>query len=252
LALNLGVEGLRVLVTGASSGIGAACAAAFASCGARVVIHYSKNKAGASELAGQIGAVAIVAGDLMKRGNATKVVEEAAAALGGLDVLVNNAGAMVGRTRMAAFDDATYDGVMDLNVRSILEATRAAHPYLVKSGASASIVNIGSIGARNGGAPGSGLYVATKAAVHSLTRSMAKEFAPAGIRVNALAPGVIATPFHAATAPDMLEAARASIPMGRLGKGEDCAYPVVFLASPALAGYITGQILDVNGGQYMP
>ena len=147
--------------------------------------------------------------------------------------------------------DAIYDDVMALNVRGVVEVARAAHPYLVKSSA-ASIVNAGSIAGRNGGAPGSGLYAAAKAAVHSLTRSMAKEFAPAGIRVNAMAPGVIETPFHASTPPDMLETMRKTIPMGRLGRAEDCCYPVVFLASPVLAGYITGQILDVNGGQFMP
>ncbi len=251
MALDLGVEGLRVLVTGASSGIGAASARAFAQCGARVAIHYSSNKAGAADLAAAIGAVAAVSGDLKKRGAAARIVDEAAAALGGLDVLVNNAGALVGRTRLEAFDDAIYDDVMALNVRGVVEVARAAHPYLVKSSA-ASIVNAGSIAGRNGGAPGSGLYAAAKAAVHSLTRSMAKEFAPAGIRVNAMAPGVIETPFHATTSPDMLETMRKTIPMGRLGRAEDCCYPVVFLASPVLAGYITGQILDVNGGQFMP
>lgn len=251
MALDLGVEGLRVLVTGASSGIGAASARAFAACGARVAIHYSNNKAGAVELAAAIGAAASVSGDLKKRGAAAAIVDAAAAALGGLDVLVNNAGSLVGRTRLEAFDDAIYDDVMALNVRGVAEAARAAHPHLLKS-AAASIVNAGSIAGRNGGAPGSGLYAAAKAAVHSLTRSMAKEFAPAGIRVNAMAPGVIETPFHAATPPDMLETMRKTIPLGRLGRAEDCCYPVVFLASPVLAGYITGQILDVNGGQFMP
>jgi 3-oxoacyl-[acyl-carrier protein] reductase len=251
MTMNLGVEGLRVLVTGASSGIGAATARAFANCGAAVAIHFSTNAEAATALAAEIGAAAVVSGDLRERGAAADIVGRAAEKLGGLDTLVNNAGSIVGRTPLHAYDDAIYDDVMALNVRSVAESARAAHAYLAKSDA-ASIVNLGSIAGRNGGAPGSGLYAASKAAVHSLTRSMAKEFAPAGIRVNAVSPGVIETPFHAATPAEMLDTMRRTIPLARLGRAEDCCYPVLFLASPILAAYVTGQILDVNGGQFMP
>lgn len=251
MKMDLGVEGLRVLITGASSGIGTAAARAFANCGANVAIHFSTNAEAAATLATEIGTTAVVSGDLRERGAAADIIATAAGKLGGLDTLVNNAGSIVGRTPLNAYDDDIYDNVMALNVRSVAEAARAAHPYLATSDA-ASIVNLGSIAGRNGGAPGSGIYAAAKAAVHSLTRSMAKEFAPAGIRVNAVSPGVIETPFHAATPIDFLESMRRTIPLGRLGRPEDCCYPILFLASPILSAYITGQILDINGGQFMP
>jgi 3-oxoacyl-[acyl-carrier protein] reductase len=251
MKLDLGVTGLRVLVTGSSTGIGAATARAFAACGARVAIHYGSNAGAASALAAEISATAVISGDLRQRGAAADVVAAAAEKLGGLDTLVSNAGAIVGRTPLNDFDDSIYDEVMALNVRAVAELARAAHPYLARS-TSASIINTGSIAGRNGGAPGSGLYAATKAAVHSLTRSMAKEFAAAGIRVNAVAPGVIETPFHASTSSEFLDSVRRTIPLGRLGRAEDCCYHVVFLASPVLSGYVTGQIIDVNGGQFMP
>lgn len=251
MKLDLGVTGMRVLITGASTGIGAATARAFARCGGKVAIHYGSNGEAASALAAEIGAAAIVSGDLRQRGTAASIISVAAEKLGGLDTLVSNAGAIVGRTPLNDFDDAIYDEVMSLNVRAVAELGRAAYPWLAKSSA-ASIVNTGSIAGRNGGAPGSGLYAATKAAAHSLTRSMAKEFAPAGIRVNAVAPGVIETPFHASTSAEFLDSVRRTIPLGRLGRAEDCCYPVVFLASPMLSGYVTGQIIDVNGGQFMP
>lgn len=110
----------------------------------------------------------------------------------------------------------------------------------------------GSIAGRNGGAPGSGFYAAAKAATHSRTRSLAKEYAPDGIRVNAGAPGVILTPFHDATPAEALEAMRETIPLGRLVTAEDCVGVYKFLASASLAAYVTGQIVYVNGGQLMP
>lgn len=251
MKLDLGVAGLRILITGASTGIGAATARAFAGCGAKVAIHCGTNIEAASALAVELGNAVVVSGDLRQRGTAADIVAAAAEKLGGLDTLVSNAGSIVGRTQLSSFDDAIYDEVMALNVRAVAELARAAYPHLAKS-AAGSIVNTGSIAGRNGGASGSGLYAATKAAVHSLTRSMAKEFAAAGIRVNAVAPGVIETPFHASTPPDLLDSMRRTIPMGRLGRAEDCCYPIVFLASPVLSAYVTGQIIDVNGGQFMP
>jgi 3-oxoacyl-[acyl-carrier protein] reductase len=249
--MDLGVSGLRVLITGASSGIGAATARAFAGCGARVALHFSTNAEAAHALAAEIGAQAVVSGDLRQRGIAAEVVSAATEKLGGLDTLVNNAGSIVGRTPLSTYDDTIFDELVALNFRSVAETARAAHDHLARS-AAASIVNLGSIAGRNGGAHGSGLYAATKAAVHSLTRSMAKEFAPAGIRVNAVAPGVIETPFHSATPVDLLESMRRTIPLGRLGRAEDCCYPIIFLSSPVLSAYISGQILDVNGAQFTP
>jgi 3-oxoacyl-[acyl-carrier protein] reductase len=251
---RIDLTGYKILITGASTGIGAAAGRTFAECGASVCLHYNRNKDLAEKLAesisGQGGQAQTVSGDLAISGGATKVVNTAIAKLGGLDVLVNNAGALV-RSPLANYDDALFEQVFALSTRSVAEATRAAYPAL-KQSSHASVINLGSIAGRNGGAPGSGLYAASKAAVHSLTRSMALEFATDRIRVNAIAPGFMATPFHNDTPLDRQEATRQTIPMGRLGTAEDCVWALAFLASVEMSGYITGQILDINGGQLRP
>ena len=249
------LAGKAVLVTGASTGIGAAVARAFADQGAHVAIHYNSSQAEAEALLDEVtrrGATAcLVRGDLSEAGQCERVVAEAAGRLGGLQGLVNNAGGMLGRLPTAAMDDAHFARVMDLNARSVLAATRAAHPLLRAKGGF--VINTTSIAARNGGAGGAILYAAAKGFVSTLTRGHAREFAGDGIRVNAVAPGVIATPFHERyTSPEQLEAQRRSIPMGRVGSAEDCVGAFLFLASEALSGYVTGQIIEVNGGQLMP
>lgn len=249
------IKDQRVLITGSSTGIGAAAALGFAALGAKVAVHYNRSKAEAEKVVAAIteagGTAVLVGGDVTDRDAAAAIVSNAVNELGGLDCLINNAGAMVQRTRLAEFTDDIYEGVTDLNIRSVLTVTREAIPSLRKA-SHASIINVGSIAGRNGGAPGSGIYAASKAAVHSLTRGMAREFAPEGIRVNAVAPGVIETPFHNATPKDILASMLATIPLGRLGAQHECTGAFLFLASPSMAGYITGQIIDVNGGQFMP
>ena len=248
------IKGLRVLVTGASSGIGAAVALAFAEHGAAVAIHYNSSVTAAEDIAASITAIggkaATVAGDVRDPLQAATIVEEAVAALGGLDVLVNNAGGMVEPQQLASYSDAIYDEVMDLNLRSVLAMTRAAHPHLKASGRG-SIINTGSIAGRNGGQGGSALYAAAKASLHSLTKAMANEFAP-DIRVNTLAPGLMLTRFHVNTSKERLESVRSSLPLRRLGTAQDCVGPCLFLASQAMSGYVTGQTIDVNGGRLMP
>jgi 3-oxoacyl-[acyl-carrier protein] reductase len=249
------LKGRRVLVTGGSSGIGAAAVRAFHDHGADVAIHYFTGEAASRGLAKELGAgrgkVALVAGDVRKVADAASLVEQAARALGGIDILVNNAGGMVKQMKLAEYSDAVFDEVVDLNIRSILAVTRAALPHL-KAAKHGSIINIGSIAARNGGAPGSAVYASTKAAVHSLTKAMATEFAPLGIRVNVIAPGLILTRFHEKTPKERLESVRSAIPLQRLGEAEDCAGACLFLASTAMSGYVTGQVIDVNGGRLMP
>ncbi len=240
----------RVLITGSSTGIGAAVARELAGLGARVVIHGNKNADAASAIARQIGAAGVVLGDVGDSATARRIVEEAAAALGGLDILINNAGAIHERVTNANWDEAMYERVLDTNVRSILAVTKAAYPHL-KAAGGGSIINTGSIAGRFGGFLGSTVYAAAKAAVHSITRNAAREFADDHIRVNVVAPGFIITPFHDRTPESVRQTAAAQIPMKRLGTAEDCVGAYVFLASDSMSGYITGQIIDVNGGQLM-
>jgi 3-oxoacyl-[acyl-carrier protein] reductase len=250
------LKGLRALVTGSSTGIGAAVAQAYAANGMRVVVHYKSSEAEANAVAAQIrasgGEAHVLQADVADSAQAVDLVNKAAEKLGGLDVLVNNAGALVKRTPIAEIEDEFFDSVVDLNVRSVVMASKAALPYLKKSGGKASVINLSSIAARNGGGPGSSLYASSKAFVLNLTRGMAKEFVPFGIRVNGVSPGVIMTPFHERySTAEQIEAMRRTVPMERVGTPQDNVGVFLFLASPAMSGYITGQTIEVNGGQYM-
>jgi 3-oxoacyl-[acyl-carrier protein] reductase len=249
------LKGKRALVTGSSTGIGAALVLEFARLGVAVAVHGNRNIGAAQKIADRIrtsgGTAIVVAGDVSKPEEAARIVTEAAEGLGGLDILINNAGALLRRVPNAEFDNSLYDETMDLNVRSMLNITKVAYPYLKAAGGGA-IINTGSVAGRVGGTLGAGLYAAAKTAVHSLSRNMAREFGPDGIRVNTVAPGVIVTPFHDETPPAVLDAAKAATALNRLGTAEECAGAYVFLASESMSGYITGQIIDVNGGQLMP
>lgn len=248
------LRGKAVLVTGASKGIGAAIARGFADAGADVAIHYNQGGAPAKALADAIaaegGTVTVVSGDFSDPTQARRTVETAATKLKGLDILINNAGAMVARRDFMEVDQALIDAVLDLNVKSLIAASQAAVPYMEKAGHGA-IVNLGSIAGSDGGSGTVAHYASAKGYVHTLTRSMARGLAAKGIRVNAIAPGVIDTEFHAATPPEVLDRLKNAIVMGRLGIAEDCVGPALFLSSHEASGYITGQVLHVNGGQYM-
>jgi 3-oxoacyl-[acyl-carrier protein] reductase len=249
------LKGKRVLVTGGSTGIGAAVARAFGEHGASVAVHYNASKAEAekvvADIKGKGGKAVLVGGDMTKSAQAAKVVEDAVKALGGLDILINNAGHFVVRTVFSDFKDEDYDRIMNLNVRSILAASQAALPHL-KEGGKGAIINTGSIAGRNGGRLGSALYAAAKAQVHSVSKGMATEFAAHGVRVNTVAPGLIITPFHKDTPKERLDHVRNTVPLKRLGETDDLVGAYLFLASNAMSGYITGQTIDVNGGQLMP
>jgi 3-oxoacyl-[acyl-carrier protein] reductase len=249
------LAGKRVLITGASSGIGAALARAFAAQGVRVGVHYNSSVDAAETLAKEIkdagGTAVLVRGNVSDKKTTARIVEEAATALGGLDGLINNAGLMLGRVPVDEMSDEHYDAVMDLNARSVFAASRAAIPHLKKT--HGFIINTTSIAARNGGGGGALLYAAAKGFVSTLTRGLAKELVDSGIRVNAVAPGVIDTPFHERySSAEQMRAMLATIPQGRVGTVEDCVGAYLFLASAALSGYIIGQVIEVNGGQLMP
>src|SRR3954469_1346534 len=246
------LHGKAVLITGASTGIGAALARAFAFQGAKLALHYNSHEADARALATELGTQpALIRGDLTRRGEAQRVVNEAAAALGALDVLINNAGGIGERRPITEVDDALFDFVYDLNVRSLLAATQAAIPHFEKRGGG-NIINVGSIAGIDGGGAGTSVDSSAKAAVHNFTRHTARDLAKKNVRVNTVAPGAIATPFHAKTPKERLDAMRNAAPMGRIGEPQDCVGAFLFLASNELSGYITGNIVHVNGGMFMP
>jgi 3-oxoacyl-[acyl-carrier protein] reductase len=250
------LAGKRVLVTGASTGIGAALARALGAQGAHVAVHYNASREAAEQVAKDVVAhgvkAPLIAGDMADAKATVRVIDEAAAALGGLDGVVNNAGGMLGRVALADITDEHYDAVTKLNAQSVLVATRAAVPHLKRAGGGF-IINTTSIAARTGGAGGAALYGAAKGFVSTLTHGLARELIGLKIRVNAVSPGVIDTPFHERySTAAQLSAAVAGIPQGRLGTAEECVGAYLFLASEALSGYVVGQILEVNGGQYMP
>ena len=250
------LKGKSVLITGASTGIGAAAARAFAQVGCRVAIHYNASVNRAEEVAADVrfagGEAFLVGGDFTSSSKAREVVAAAAGHFGGLDILINNAGGLVRRVPVADIDDAFFDAVIDLNVRSLVAACSAGVPFMRKAG-HGNIINVTSIAARHGGGSGAVLYASAKGFVSTFTRGLAKELVRDNIRVNAVSPGVITTPFHERySTPAMLESFKATIPMGRLGTAEECVGAFLYLASDVSSGYVTGQILEVNGGQYMP
>jgi 3-oxoacyl-[acyl-carrier protein] reductase len=249
------LAGKAILVTGASTGIGAALAQALGAQGALVGVHYNSSRDAAEAVANAVkdagGQAFLVRADAANSSEIARAVEDTASAFGRLDGLVNNAGGMVGRMNYADIDDAYYDSVMDLNGRSVIAASRAAIPHLKRQGGF--IINTTSIAARNGASNGAGLYGSSKALVSNITRGMAKELIGFGIRVNAVAPGVIDTPFHERYSTEaQLKANVATIPQGRMGKAEECVGAYLFLASESLSSYIIGQVIEVNGGQLMP
>lgn len=249
-------KGRPILITGASTGIGAALARALGALGARVAVHYNSSRDAAEQVAEDVtksgGEAFLVSGDVSETEANVEIVARTVEAFGGLHTLVNNAGGMLGRIPIVDVSDEHYERVMDLNARSVLQACRAAIPAM-REGGGGNIINTTSIAARTGGGEGAGFYGASKAFVSTLTRVLAKEHAKENIRVNGVAPGVIATPFHERYSnADQLEGARRTIPMGRLGTSEDCVGAFLFLGCDALSGYITGQVIEANGGQLMP
>jgi 3-oxoacyl-[acyl-carrier protein] reductase len=248
------LTGRVALVTGASSGIGAATAAVLAELGARVAIGYYHNEKGAEEVRDAVllegGKAIAIRADVRQAAEIRPMVERVAEELGPIDILINNAGSLVKRIAILDMTEAAYEEVMNLNLKSAILCSQAVAPSMVarKRGA---IVNIVSIAGRNGGGPGAGLYSSAKGGLIAFTKSMAKEMAPHGVRVNAVSPGVIDTPFHEVfSTPEMLANFVKGIPLGRIGTSMECAKVIAFLASDA-ATYVIGETVEVNGGQLM-
>jgi 3-oxoacyl-[acyl-carrier protein] reductase len=250
------LRGKACLVTGASTGIGAAVARALGGQGASVAVHYHRSADEARRVADDVraggGQAVVLQGDVGDPGIAGRLVADTVAAFGRLDVLINNAGGPLRRVDFVETSDELYDELMDLNFRSVFATCRAAVPRFRGQG-SGTIINTTSVAARHGGGPGALVYAAAKAAVSNLTRGLAKELAPHRIRVNAISPGVVLTPIHERlSSPAVMEAFIRQVPLGRAAAADECVGAFLFLASERLSSYVTGQVLEVNGGQFMP
>jgi 3-oxoacyl-[acyl-carrier protein] reductase len=249
------LKGKVALVTGASSGIGAAIAEELAQEGASVTVDYLRNQAGAAEVGKRIEAAGQVAllvqADVRRRDEVARLFREHLARFGMVDILVNNAGDMVKRIPTVETPETVWRDAIDLNLSSAFFCCQEAVGPMV-SRAWGRIINISSVGARTGGGPGSIPYHAAKAALMTLTKGLAKEVAAHNITVNTVAPGIVDTAFHDRhTKPEQrVEWIRTLIPMQRAGLPTDIAKAVTFLASND-ASYITGATLDVNGGMAM-
>jgi 3-oxoacyl-[acyl-carrier protein] reductase len=222
--------------------------------GARVAVNYCKNQIGAEQAveavlkAGTEGI--LVRADVTHQAEIQAMVEVVRKRWGHIDILVNNAGDLIARRTLTDMTEEYWDQIMALNLKSAFLCTKAVWEEMAgrKSGC---IINVTSIAARNGGGPGAAAYAAAKGGLLTYTKSLAKELAPHGIRVNGVAPGVITTPYHERhSSPELMRKFVTTIPLGRTGTAEETADVIVFLASPG-ARYIIGETVEVNGGMWM-
>jgi 3-oxoacyl-[acyl-carrier protein] reductase len=243
------LKGKVVVVTGGVTGIGGAASLAFAAAGAKVLAQYL---GGGPELAAlQSAGIATIKLDLTEPGSPQTLMDAALERFGRIDVLVNNAGSLVARIQVTDLEDTFIDKVFDLNCRQLIHCCRIA-ARLMKDQGSGNIINVTSIAARTGSSPGGSVYAGAKAFVSAFSKTLAKELVGSGIRVNCVSPGTIHTAFHDRFSDEAKrEATRKTIPMQRLGVAEDCAGTFLYLASDKASGYVTGQVIEVNGGQLM-
>jgi len=242
------------LITGASSGIGHAAALAFAAQGARVAVNYLKNQAGADQAVGTIrahGAEAVaIRADVTSGVEVQAMVAAVRKQWGRIDILVNNAGDLLARRSLPDMTEDYWDAIFRLNLKSVFLCVKAVWEEMAAR-RSGCIVNVSSIAGHNGGGPGAAAYAAAKGGLLTYTKGLARELAAYGVRVNGVAPGVIATPYHERySPPEVFQKFISNVPLGRAGTSEEVADVIVFLASPA-ARYITGETVEVNGGMLM-
>ncbi|MFH0910496.1 MAG: SDR family NAD(P)-dependent oxidoreductase [Planctomycetota bacterium] len=248
--------GKKALVTGGGSGIGRAVVRELAGLGAEVAIHYFTSRGPAEALVRELEAqkrpALAVGGDLTREADVRELVARVEERFGCLDVLVNNAGDLVGRQTLEGMPLEFLRRVTAVNVETLMLVTREALPLLKHRPGGSSIVNLSSLAGRKGGHAGALAYSAAKGAILAWTRALSTELAPYGIRVNAVAPGLmLGSRFHAAhSSEESRRETVARIPLGRAGTLEDVARAVAFLASET-DGFITGATLDINGGIYM-
>lgn len=242
------LAGQVALITGAARGIGRAAAVALADAGAAVAINYQSSGEQAEELAGSLRDAGVKAalcpGSVLSAEETAAMVKTAESELGPINILVNNAG-ITRDGLLARMSDEDFDAVIDTSLKGAFLMSRAVARAMMKA-RSGNIINISSVIGRRGN-PGQANYAAAKAGLIGLTKSLARELGPRGVRVNAVAPGYVVTDMTAGLADNLKEKILESTPLGRLATPEEIASVIVFLASPA-AAYITGAVIPVDGG----
>ena len=246
------LKGKVAIVTGGARDIGREVSVKLAKEGAKVVVNYFNSEEDALKTKRLIeevnGECIVVRGDMTKWEEVQNLLTESTKAFGNnIHILVNVVGGLFGRKTIEEQDEAWYDLVMNVNMKSVFFTTKATVGYMSKG---ASIINLSSQAARDGGGGGSSLYATSKGAVTTFTRSIAKEFGPRGIRVNAVCPGMIATSFHDRfTKPEVRTMVANSTPLRRQGEAAEVANLVAYLASDE-SSFITGSNIDINGGSF--